>query len=218
MRLAGLEAAVFDVDGTLFDTERLSAQIWGEVGREMGWPTAEADHLQITGRNRESIKRWMVQRLGADFPVEEFLSVSSRRAQERMEREGVPLKPGVRALLDLLQARGIPMALATSTGRERTCRRLELTGLAGYFRAVVTGDQVSRSKPDPEIYLLACRRLGAEPGRTLAVEDSHNGVRSAAAAGLRVVMVPDQLPPTPELEALLEGKFASLVELRESLT
>ncbi|MCI8869991.1 MAG: HAD-IA family hydrolase [Lawsonibacter sp.] len=129
----------------------------------------------------------------------------------------MPLKPGVREILDFLRLQGIPAALATSTGRVRTLRRLELTGLGEYFQTVVTGDQVEHSKPDPEIYLLACRALDTPPGQTLAVEDSRNGILSAHAAGMPVVMVPDMIPPAPELEALLWRRCASLSELRDVL-
>ena len=217
MRVSQLAGAVFDVDGTLFDTERLSGQVWGEVGLRYGWLTAEADHLLITGRTRESIRQWIEERLGPDFPVEEFMSASSQRVQDRIEKEGVPLKPGVEEILAFLRERQVPMALATSTGQVRTLRRLELTGLGEYFQAVITGDQVRRSKPDPEIYLLACRRLGTPPERTLAVEDSFNGVRSAAAAGMPVALVPDQAVPTPEIQALAIGTYPTLLALRDSL-
>ena len=187
-----LQGVVFDVDGVLFDTEHLAHQIWVEVSREMGWPQVGADYLEFVGRNRTG-------------------------AQEKIEREGVPMEPGVREILDFLRARRIPAALATSTGRERTQRRMELTGLGPYFTAIVTGDQVERGKPDPEIYLRACRALGTEPAHTLAVEDSRNGILSASRAGMQVIMVPDMIPPTPELEALLLCRRGSLLEVKDLL-
>ena len=127
------------------------------------------------------------------------------------------MKPGVREILDFLKARNIPIALATSTGRERTLRRMELTGLGSYFSAIITGDQVVHSKPDPEIYQLACRALGTDPAQTIAVEDSRNGILSASQAGMKVIMVPDMIPPTPELDALLFRRCASLLEVRNFL-
>lgn len=217
MRIEEFSAVVFDVDGTLFDTERISGQTWGELGRKYGWLTAQEDHNRVAGRNEESIWNWIRERMGADFPVGEFMRTSAELLQTRIEREGVPLKPGARELLDLLKGRGVPMALATSTDRRHTLRRLELAGLEGCFRTIITGDQVSRSKPDPEIYLLACQGLEVPPGRALAVEDSANGVRSAAAAGLRVALVPDIAPLTPEDAALAFRKYSSLLELRDDL-
>ena len=169
------------------------------------------------GQNRADILQQMLDLFGPDFPRETFLLTCSARSQARMEQEGVPLKPGVREILEFLTARGIPAALATSTNRERTHRRMEMTGLGPCFSAVVTGDQVEHSKPDPEIYQLACQALGTAPSRTLAIEDSRNGILSAHAAGMPVVMIPDLIPPAPELERLLFRRCTSLLEVRELL-
>ena len=212
-----IEGVVFDVDGVLFDTERLMHQVWLEVGTEMGWPQVGDLYLDIVGQNRTDICVKMDRLFGPEFPKDEFLVRCSERGQEWMERDGVPLKPGVREIMDFLQASNIPIALATSTVMERTKRRMELTNLTHYFQAMITGDQVLHSKPDPEIYLLACKALGTDPRRTIAVEDSHNGIRSASAAEMPIVMVPDMVAPTEELDALLWKRCSSLVELRQEL-
>ncbi len=208
---------VFDVDGVLFDTERLSRKSWEEIGAEMGWPQARALHDGCTGQTQRTIRRYLQDRLGPEFPGEEFMARTSRRTQDYMERDGVPLMPGVRETLAFLNGLGAPTALATSTGYARTMRRLELSGLGPCFRAVVTGDDVSHSKPHPEIYLTACAKLGVEPGRTLAVEDSLNGVRSACAAGMPTALIPDLVLPTPEIEAMAWRRFRDLLELRAAL-
>lgn len=212
-----LQGVVFDVDGVLFDTERLTHQTWLTVGNEMGWPQIGEHYLEFVGQNRTDIHQKMRDLFGPEFPKEEFMKACSAYSQARMEREGVPMKPGVVELLDALKSRNIPMALATSTGRERTLRRMELTGLGSYFSAIITGDQVVHSKPHPEIYQLACRALGTDPAGTVAVEDSRNGILSASQAGMKVIMVPDLIPPTPELDALLFRRCASLLEVRDFL-
>ena len=212
-----LEGVVFDVDGVLFDTERLSQGTWNAVSTELNWPQVGRAYLEFVGQNRADILQKMLDLFGPDFPRETFLLTCSARSQARMEQEGVPLKPGVREILEFLTARGIPAALATSTNRERTHRRMEMTGLGPCFSAVVTGDQVEHSKPDPEIYQLACQALGTAPSRTLAIEDSRNGILSAHAAGMPVVMIPDLIPPAPELERLLFRRCTSLLEVRELL-
>lgn len=190
-----IQGIVFDVDGVLFDTERLTHQTWKTVSREMGWPQVGEAYLEFVGQNRTDIFRKMVELFGEEFPKETFMKVCSAYSQARMEREGVPMKPGVREILAFLKERGIPTALATSTGRPRTERRMEMTGLGPYFSAIITGDQVVHSKPDPEIYLLACQALGTDPKHTIAVEDSRNGILSASRAGMQVIMVPDMIPP-----------------------
>ena len=211
------EGVVFDVDGVLFNTERLMHQIWHEVGAEMGWPQPGRDYLEFVGNGRSVIFEKMLAFYGPDFPKEEFLTTCSQTLQDRVEQFGVPLKPGVREILDFLKQQNIPIAIATSTAMRRTGKRMELTGLAPYFSAMITGDQVTHGKPDPEIYLLACKALGTDPSRTLAVEDSRNGILSATAAGMPTVMIPDMIPPTPELEALLWNRFDSLSDLQNAL-
>lgn len=217
MSRLSLQGVVFDVDGVLFDTERLTQQTWLTVGNQMGWPQVGEHYLEFVGQNRNDIHQKMLKLFGPEFPKEEFMKTCSSYSQARMEREGVPMKPGVRDILDFLKARNVPIALATSTGRERTLRRMEMTGLAPYFSAMITGDQVLHSKPDPEIYQIACRALGTDPAQTAAVEDSRNGILSASRAGMKVIMVPDMIPPTPELDALLFRRCTSLMEVRDFL-
>ncbi len=212
-----IEGAVFDVDGVLFDTERLMHQIWRKVGAEMGWPQPGQDYLEFVGNGRSVIFEKMLAFYGPEFPKEDFLTTCSQTLQEHVEQFGVPLKPGVREILEFLKQKNIPIAIATSTAMRRTGKRMELTGLTPYFKAMITGDQVTRGKPDPEIYLLACEALGTDPKRTLAIEDSRNGILSATAAGMPTVMIPDMIAPTPELEALLWKRCASLDELRQEL-
>ena len=210
-------AVIFDADGTLFDTETLMYEVWVEIGRDMGLTMTVPEYLHYVGLNRKTVLDVMRERIGPDFDGADFMVRAVARLSERIEEEGVPLKPGVREILELLQKKGIPVGLATSTHRVRTDRRLELCGLGGYFSAVVTGDEVSKGKPDPEIYRTVCEKLGISPGDCLAVEDSKNGILSAHHAGLKVAMIPDMVPPTAELEEIAFKQFTSLLELRDYL-
>lgn len=212
-----LEGVVFDVDGVLFDTERLMHRIWHEVGERMGFPQPGQDYLEFVGNGRSVIFEKMVRFYGPDFPKEEFLTTCSQTLQDRLEQDGVPLKPGAKEILELLHAHRIPIAIATSTAMRRTGPRMEWTGLTPFLSAMITGDQVEHGKPHPEIYQKACRALGTDPCRTLAIEDSRNGILSAHAAGMPVVMVPDMIPPTPELEKLILGRYENLNQLRAAL-
>jgi len=209
------DAVVFDADGTLFDTETLMHQVWWDVGREMNFTRPAEEYLDFVGLNRAAMLKRM-EGYDASFDRQRFIVAVSEGLQARIEREGVPLKPGVRELLEFLRQMDIPMALATSTHRVRTDRRLELSGLAQYFQATVTGDEVSHGKPHPEMYHTACGKLKVDPARCLAVEDSRNGVLSAHAAGITVFMVPDLIPPTEDLRAIAR-QFSSLLEIRDFL-
>jgi len=209
------DAVVFDADGTLFDTETLMHKIWVEVGQELNFTRPSQEYLDFVGLNRTALLALMAERYGDDFDGYGYLIRCVDRLAQHIDREGVPLRPGAREILEFLHERGIPAALATSTQRIRTDRRLELSGLAPYFQATITGDEVSKGKPDPEMYLTACQKLGVSPHRAIAVEDSRNGILSAHAAGMMPVMIPDMIPPTPELEALLFQKFNSLLDFRD---
>ena len=211
------DAVIFDADGTLFDTETLMYEVWVEIGRDMGLSITIPEYLHYVGLNRKAVLDVMRERIGPDFDGADFMVRCVARLSERIEEEGVPLKPGVREILELLHQKGIPAGLATSTHRVRTDRRLELCGLGEYFSAVVTGDEVSKGKPDPEIYRAVCGELSVSPEACLAVEDSRNGILSAHHAGLKVAMIPDMVPPTAELEAIALQKFSSLLELRDYL-
>ena len=211
------DAVIFDADGTLFDTETLMYEVWVEIGRDMGLSITIPEYLHYVGLNRKAVLDVMRERIGPDFDGADFMVRCVARLSERIEEEGVPLKPGVREILELLHQKGIPAGLATSTHRVRTNRRLELCGLGEYFSAVVTGDEVSKGKPDPEIYRAVCGELSVSPEACLAVEDSRNGILSAHHAGLKVAMIPDMVPPTPELEEIAFQKFSSLLELRDYL-
>lgn len=149
---------------------------------------------------------------------EELHEDCSRRFKEKEEREGLPEKPGVHEILEYLKENRIPTALASSTRRTAVMEHLDRAGITSYFQKIICGDMVEHGKPAPDIYLKACEELGVAPGQALAVEDSFNGIRSAYAAGLYTVMVPDQLPPTEEILALVDKKCDSLTELQAQLT
>ena len=129
------------------------------------------------------------------------------------EKEGVPVKKGLPELMAFLKKEGFALAVATSSSRERTKEKLQGCGVWDDFSVIICGDQVHRSKPDPEIYEKAGAALKAEPGKTLVLEDSQNGLRSALNAGMLPIMIPDILRSVPELEPLIEAKLDDLAQV-----
>ena len=198
---ARFDAVVFDMDGTLLDTEGLYREVLFGVCAELGHPMTDAIHRDMIGHPRERNRAMLMRVFGADFPIALYAERARAGMAERC-RAGVPLKQGARELLAGLRALGIPCAIATSTAREEALHHLELAGLLEFFAAIVTRSDVTHAKPHPETFLRAAGQLGAEPRHCLAVEDSHNGVRAAHAAGMHTIMVPDMLPPTEEIRAL----------------
>jgi HAD superfamily hydrolase (TIGR01509 family) len=207
-----VRAVIFDMDGTLLDTEAEHRRVMAQAADALGWPFAEEVQLAMIGIHRDANRAMLVDRFGADFPLEQFYADSDRLFEEALEA-AIPMRPGVEPLLQQLAAAGVPMAVATSTEAPYAQQRLQKAGLLDYFDTVVTRNDVDLPKPYPQPYLLAARRLGVDPAQAIAVEDSYAGVRSAAAAGMATVMVPDLLPPTEAELRLVAMVLPSLHDL-----
>lgn len=205
-------AVVFDMDGTLVDTERVSQASWRRASSDLGHPLPEWMLDAFVGCSMPDA-RAMVDREFRDAGLTDRLFAHQRELFARLEEEGLELRPGAFEAVRGLAGAGIALALATSTERGRASRLMDRFGLAGYFTKTVFGDEVSHAKPDPEIYLVAADRLGMPPSSCVAVEDSVNGARAAIAAGMRTYMVPEWSAPTKDVLASCEGVLRSLAEL-----
>lgn len=212
-----IEAVVFDMDGVLFDTERLVMECWRKIASTMDICDIDSILHACIGANKKVTQAIFLERLGEDFNFNHFDTQAHDIFVKQVEEEGLPIKLGVCELLEYLKEAGIKIGLASSTYEKEVRSHLKRAGIADYFEVIVGGDMVKASKPDPEIYLTACKKLGVEPRHAIAIEDSHNGVRSASSAGLRTIMVPDLLPETEEIKALLYKKCDSLLEVMQHL-
>ncbi|MDO5425200.1 MAG: HAD family phosphatase [Eubacteriales bacterium] len=203
-----LSAVVFDMDGLMFDTERIVQKAWDLAGPELGYEPL-GYHIENTlGMNLERRRRYFKETCGADFPFDEFTE-AYRKISRGILAEEIPLKPGLFELLDYLREKGYRMAVATSSSTQHAWENLQRTGTDSYFQGVITGNQVQFSKPHPQIYQLACEMLEVSPEQAIALEDSPHGLRAAQDAGMLPIMIPDivkTLPePRPRLEAALES-------------
>lgn len=178
------------MDGLLLDSERVIMQAWLAAAQQEGLRLSEPDFLLVVGRGADDSRARIAALLGGQ---EGFQLVRDRARANLAAQPGVvfPLKPGALELLVLLRQRHVPCAVASSTYADEVRRRLANVGALDFFQAVAGGDEVSRSKPDPAVYLLAAERLGVPPARCLAFEDSDHGAVAAHRAGLSVVVVPD---------------------------
>jgi len=193
-------AVIFDMDGLLLDTEQLSWWSLDDLARARGVPDAEMIFPKLVGRNRADHLRIFARYLPGGVDPVAFDTDWKAGFQELMA-EHVPVKPDAETMLAYLKGKDIPLGLATSSARDKALTYLGRAGLLDYFDILVGGDEIEVSKPAPDIYLEAARRLGVEPQTALAFEDSDNGVKSAHAAGLRVVQIPDLAPPSAEVLA-----------------
>lgn len=212
-----IDAVVFDMDGVLLDTESVSKIAWKKVGAEYGFYDTEPVLKRITGGNIPNACRILREVLGDDFPAEEFRNRCSQEIQNYIQEHGLGLMPYAREILEYLKSRGYKICLASSTRKATVERQLKETGLIDFFITRTCGDMVENSKPHPQIYQVACASVGADPRKSIAVEDSPNGIRSAHAAGMMAVMVPDQIEPDDEIRSLAWRVCSSLEELKAFL-
>jgi HAD superfamily hydrolase (TIGR01509 family) len=204
------------MDGLLLDTEQISLKTFLAACREHEFEPDLKIYFQCIGTNSERTREIFFEGYGPDFPFTGILKLWRMKYDEET-RKSVPVKSGVLSLLEYVEKRPLKKAVATSSRRENALKKLTRAQILHFFDFILCGDQITRGKPDPEMYLTACRELGAEPDRCLALEDSENGVRSALSAGLMVIQVPDLIQPSEEVKALGHTIAASLTEVEKML-
>lgn len=207
------KAVIFDMDGLLLDSERVSYEAFVAACRELKLHDLSSIFYNCIGTNPEKGRKTLENGLRHIVDVDSFCSAWDSNLKSIIERDPIPLKAGVIEVLDYFSAKNTPMAVATSAVTKCAERKLFDSGILHYFEFIIGGDQVSNSKPHPEVYLNATRRFSVKPSDCLALEDSENGVRSAVAAGMTVVQIPDLLRPSKELISLGHIILKSLSEV-----
>jgi len=210
-----MAAVIFDLDGVLLDSEQIWDEVREQLVRERGGRWHANAHREMMGMSSVEWSRYMHDELGVpDLPDE--ISAEVVRRMEDAYRKRLPLIDGAREAVQRLADRW-PLGLASSSNRELIELALEVSGLARFFRVTVSSEEVARGKPAPDVYLEAARRLGVSPERCAAVEDSSNGIRSAKAAGMRVIAIPNpHFPPDDGSLELADVILGSLAELSPS--
>lgn len=213
MSVKEYDAVVFDMDGVIFDSERVTMNCWLELADKYGIENIEEPYLACTGTTMERTREIMLEAYGADFPYDKYAKEASLMYHEKYDGGRLPMKPGVLELLGFLKEKNKRIALASSTRRQTVINQLRDAGLMDFFDAVICGDMIERSKPAPDIFLKACEELDVEPEKAYAIEDSYNGIRAAHAGKLMPVMVPDLLPANDEMEKIAEVILENLLEV-----
>jgi HAD superfamily hydrolase (TIGR01509 family) len=205
-------AAIFDMDGLMFDTERPIVTAWEQAAAKMGWHLSGEVLARTIGVDEASTRGILLETYGEDFPYDAVREDTERVYVKNVEKNGIALRPGLLILLEHLSGQGIPIAVATSSARNIALWKLEMAGIREHFRLLVCGDEVSRGKPAPDIFLKAVELLGREPAGCLGFEDSPAGLMALEAAGIRSVFIRDMVEPPPEVLASVWLRLNSLDE------
>jgi HAD superfamily hydrolase (TIGR01509 family) len=209
-----IKGVLLDMDGVLINTEHLAGISDVLAAQKMGYTLPEEVARQFVGANEKLCKRIVLGHFGPHFDFERFKGLMLEEMEHQLEAQGGPaLMPGVADTLGWIYQQGLPMCVASSTHTGRAERYLKQARIRPYFTAVIGGDKVPRSKPEPDIFIAAAKALSLPPALCLAVEDSYNGVHSAAAAGCITVMIPDLLPPNDEMR----GAAAAILDSMKAL-
>ena len=208
--------AIFDMDGTLFDTEKLYRRAWLDVAVEFGEEKNFDLPTAISGSNLGEASYRVIRRFYPNIDAEAYLARVLQEVRAAAEKN-LELMAGVEEILNFFQAAGVVMAVASSAPVATIEKNLTRTNLRGYFEVITGGDKVRRGKPAPDIFLLAAEELKLEPSDCYVFEDSFNGIRSASAAGCAAIMIPDTVQPTEEIKKLCAAIFPNLNEARRAI-
>lgn len=207
--------AIFDMDGTLIDTECIYQKYWLQAATELGYSLTAEDMLDFRSLGHSFALEKMKEKTGNPDDYDRIRNYHMQLMDPIMETLEIPLKPTIHEAMKLLKDNGFRLAIATATNVEKTEAYLSRAGLREYFDEIICAVMVKNGKPAPDIYQYACERMGVEPAKAFAVEDAPNGVRSAYSAGCRVIMIPDLSEPDEELNGKIVCRADNLLEAAE---
>ena len=213
-------SVIFDMDGVIFDSERACLDTWTEAAAGYGLSNVREVFDRCIGTNNNQTRQIVEDAYAKEYGegiADKLLSESSRLFHEKYDGGRLPVKKGVKEILEYLKAENVRCAVASSTRKAVVEAELRDADLIDYFEEIVGGDSVKVSKPDPEIYLIACDKLKTDPKYAFAIEDSYNGIRSAHAAGMKPIMVPDMIPADDEMRELADTVCESLLDVIDYL-
>ena len=215
MRLNKIKLAVFDMDGIVFDSERVYFEKWQQVCKKFGYEMDEAIHKGLMGTNAITEREYLLNVYGGDCPAEKIREERVKMIYEHANTYGMPIKPGFFELMSALKQKNIPAVLATSSERKRAMLYLEKAGITDRFMQITCGDEAKKGKPSPEIFLLAAKKADIAPEDCAVFEDSENGIIAAHAANMLPVFVRDIFPASQNVKNLSGYVLESLSEAAE---
>lgn len=213
-----IKAIIFDMDGVIFDTERVYLDIWSEVFAKYGYKITKEVYISVMGRGRKKVKEIFLKNFGEDMPIEEMYVEKDSMLLNVIENNEVPMKLGAYDLLKYLKENNYKVALATSAKRDRVKKQIEGAEIKSFFDTIVCGDDIVNSKPNPEIFLRAACNLEVEKEKCIVIEDSPAGIEAAYNANIIGFHVEDLKKADENIGKYCYKSFKSLIEIREFLS
>lgn len=210
-----IKAIIFDMDGLMIDSERVTFEGYQEVLKEMNLTMDENFYITLLGKPIKGIYQRFYDVYGQDFPIESVIKKVHEYMAIRFEKEGVPLKKGLVPLLKYLKANHYKTIVATSSNRDRVDNILKSADIEQYFDDSICGDEVTKGKPNPEVFLKSCQKLSVETDEAIVLEDSEAGIQASAAANIKVICIPDMKYPEPEFAQKTYKIYQDLDEVTE---
>lgn len=208
---------IFDMDGVIFDSERAVFNGWVELSEKYGFSNVDIPYMKCIGVNSQMCKQIFLDYYGKDFPYDMYKKEQSKNYHRKYDNGKLPIKKGVREILNYLKDNGYRIAIASSTRTESVKKQIEAAGLLEYFDVIVGGDMVNKSKPSPNIFIKAIDELGGIAENTYVIEDSYNGIKAAYTAGMIPIMVPDMIEPDEEMKEKAKYIAPDLLVVKEIL-
>ena len=214
----GKKAVIFDMDGVIFDTEKVYLDIWIEVFEKYGYKMTKELYVNVMGTGRKNVIKTFLENFGDDLPIEKMYEEKDNQLFYIIENQGIPLKEGVKELFSMLKEKDYKIALATSAKKERVEKQIKDKWLKESFDAIVCGDDVEKGKPSPDIFLKAAKEIDVEPENCFVVEDSPAGIKAAFSGGMKGIHVEDLKAADEDILKYCEKNFKNLQEIKEYLS
>ncbi|WP_294344771.1 HAD family phosphatase [uncultured Clostridium sp.] len=215
--MKNIEAIIFDMDGVIFDTERVYLDIWSKVFKKYGYEITQEIYISVMGRGRKKVKEIFVKEFGEDLPIEEMYIEKDKILEEVINNNEVPMKLGAYDLLQYLKENQYKIALATSAKMDRVKKQIEGAKIESFFDVIVSGDDIVNSKPDPEIFITAANHLCVDRKRCVVIEDSPAGIEAVYRANIIGFHVEDLKEADNNIKEHCYRSFKNLVELKRFL-
>ena len=214
----GKKAVIFDMDGVIFDTEKVYLDIWTEVFEKYGYKMTKELYVTVMGTGRKNVIKTFLENFGDDLPIEKMYEEKDNQLFYIIENQGIPLKEGVKELFSMLKEKDYKIALATSAKKERVEKQIKDKWLKESFDAIVCGDDVEKGKPSPDIFLKAAKEIDVEPENCFVVEDSPAGIKAAFSGGMKGIHVEDLKVADEEILKYCQKNFKNLQEIKKYLS